>query len=339
MSGESRSLSRTLIGSLTFIGNALAGTFTDTLKIAKDLFKILIPAIVVVKVMQELGIVTALSALLAPLMASFGLPGEMAIVWTTAIVTNLYGAISVLIMLSGDISLSAAQMTVLCTMMLVSHAFPVELALGHRVGAHFIFLAGLRFFGSCAIGWLLHLLYSSIGALQEPAIIRWTADIQQGTLLEWCWGQIENLGFILCVLFTLLTLMRLLKYIGFINFMGKLLRPLLLLIGVSPSGASIAVFGLLAGITFGSGLLLSEIKNNSLPVKDVVLVLAFLSLCHGVIEDTTLMLLLGADLSGILIIRTVFALIIVTIIARQPFFAVERLAAAPSGLTAVKTVG
>ena len=70
----------------------------------------------------------------------------------------------------------------------------------------------------------------------------------------------------------------------------------------------IAIFGLLAGITFGSGLLLAEIKKNQVPARDVFLVLFFLSLCHGIIEDTILMMLIGGSLWGILLGRFVFSI-------------------------------
>ena len=60
----------------------------ETTTIAKDLFIILIPAIIVVKILEEAGAIDIISQLLSPTMHLFGLPGEMAIVWTTAMVTN-----------------------------------------------------------------------------------------------------------------------------------------------------------------------------------------------------------------------------------------------------------
>ena len=60
----------------------------ETAGVAKDLFVILIPAIIVVKILEETGAIDIISKLLEPAMHLFGLPGEIAIVWTTAIVTN-----------------------------------------------------------------------------------------------------------------------------------------------------------------------------------------------------------------------------------------------------------
>ncbi|MCB0328040.1 MAG: hypothetical protein KDD70_00210 [Bdellovibrionales bacterium] len=297
----------------------------ETYSVAIALFKILIPAIIVVKVLQEIGAVAVLSKVLEPVMSLFGLPGSMAIVWTTAMVTNIYGALAVLMLLIGDTPLSVAQMTVLSTMILICHSLPVELALTHRVGGHFLFLGVLRLFGASLAGGVLWQIYSHYGLLEAQAVVRWSAQKVEGSIWDWCINQVNNLGFILIVLFSLLTLMRFLNYVRFTEFLGKLLRPLLILMGISPKGASIAVFGLLAGITFGSGLLLAEIKKSSIPAKDIVLVLSFLSLCHGMIEDTTLMFLFGAHYSGILVFRVVFAVAVLIIFSRLSFVNFELL--------------
>jgi len=44
--------------------------------------------------------------------------------------------------------------------------------------------------------------------------------------------------------------------------------------------------------------------------------MAFLGLCHSVIEDTLLILLMGADLSAILWICLIFAIAVTAFIAR-----------------------
>ncbi len=310
---------------LNRLGATLRGLVQETLQVAKDLFLILIPSVVIVKILQEGGIVELLSAAVEPLMRTFGLPGEMAIVWTTAIVTNIYGAMAVFMMVAPELEMTTAQMTVLSTMILICHSLPVELALTQRVGCHFLFLGPLRFLGACLCGWCLHLLFRALGLFSGAARILWTEQRVETSWVDWGWNQAVNFLFILAVLFGLLAMMRFLNYTGFSALMGRLLRPLLLVMGISSQGASIAVFGLLAGITFGSGLLLAEVKKNSIPDKDVVLVLAFLSLSHGIIEDTALMMLLGGHLSGILLFRLLFSVAVLAILSKLPFIRFEKL--------------
>ncbi len=302
----------------------------ETLVVAKDLFIILIPAILIVKLLQETGVIAYLSLLLEPMMQIFGLPGETAIVFATAMFVNIYGAIAVFMMIAADIPFSVAQSTVLWTMILICHTLPVELALTHRVGGHFLFLGPLRFIGACVCGVLLHQLYTLTGTLEQVATLRWSEQKVEHNLVDWAFNQVNNLVTILIVLFCLLTMMRFLNYIKFTHLLGVVLNPLLRLMGISKKGASIAVFGLLAGITFGSGLLLAEINKNAIPRRDIVLVLAFLSLCHGVIEDTALAMLLGADISGLLFFRLFFAILVLAILSRLPVLNLDRFSSTPA---------
>ena len=69
--------------------------------------------------------------------------------------------------------------------------------------------------------------------------------------------------------------------------------------------------GLTLGLSFGGGLLINEVRRGHIKGKDVFMTLAFLSLCHSLIEDTLLIMLLGADLTTILLGRLVFTLLIV----------------------------
>ncbi|WP_287419857.1 nucleoside recognition domain-containing protein, partial [Reinekea sp.] len=62
----------------------------DTLEVSWTLYKIMVPTLIVIKVLEELGGVELLSQLLAPLMASLGLPETMALVWATSLLTNIY---------------------------------------------------------------------------------------------------------------------------------------------------------------------------------------------------------------------------------------------------------
>ena len=63
-------------------------------------------------------------------------------------------------------------------------------------------------------------------------------------------------------------------------------------------------------------ILIREAKSAAIDGKDIFLTIAFLGLCHSVIEDTLLMLLIGADLSAILWARLVFGIIFIALLAR-----------------------
>ncbi|NBT42253.1 MAG: nucleoside recognition domain-containing protein, partial [Alphaproteobacteria bacterium] len=55
----------------------------DIIDVSLTLFKIMIPTLIVVKILQELGIVDFLTAVMAPAMSFIGLSADMAVVLTT----------------------------------------------------------------------------------------------------------------------------------------------------------------------------------------------------------------------------------------------------------------
>lgn len=288
----------------------------DAGKIAIYLYKILIPVIIIVKILAHIGAITLIGKMLEPLMALAGLPGETGLIWAAAIFTNIYGAIATLLTIYPDGGLTVQEITVLCSMMLICHALPVELTLCQKVGGSYKLLGPLRFFGAFLYGVIIFHIYDFIGSFDQPATVTWVTQLKEETLYDWAINQFYNLLFIPCVLFGLLFMMRILDLIGVTKLLTRILSPLLVIIGISAKASTIAIFGLLAGITFGSGLLLAEAKKNNLPKREIFLVLALLSLCHGVIEDTILMLLLGADMYGILWGRIIFALLAMTLISK-----------------------
>ncbi|MGB5871533.1 MAG: hypothetical protein WBH04_15150 [Albidovulum sp.] len=75
----------------------------------------------------------ALSPALRPAMATLNLPPKAAIICLSAIFTGLYGAIATFPVLIG-LDLTAAQVTSICAIMLITHAIPVEQPIRRRAG-------------------------------------------------------------------------------------------------------------------------------------------------------------------------------------------------------------
>lgn len=282
----------------------------ETYEVAKELLVIIIPVMVAVKLLKEFGYVGYLGEILSPLMAPLGLPGEMGLVWSAAILTNIYAGIATLVSLPMAEPLSVAQATVLGTVILIAHGLPTEILLCRKVGGVWKSLLIVRLLGAMALGVILNLTFSGLGVLTEPSQVIWTEQAAENSLWDWVLNQFWSIVTMLTVLFCLLSFMRILKLTGLFDLACKLVSPFLSLSGISKKASPIASIGILAGITFGSGLLIAEAKKNEVGKPDVFLTLIFLSLCHGLIEDTSLMLLIGSSLWGILAARILFALVV-----------------------------
>jgi len=300
--------------------SGLAQIFRDALKVSLALFKIMIPVLVVVRILQTLGWIEPLAVPFKPLMGLVGLPPEMGIVWVTAMVNNLYGAIVVFISLIGEVPVTTAQATILATMMLIAHTLPVELRIAQKSGPRLLFQGISRVGAALVLGGILHLVYTASGRLQGPAAVIFTADQQNppalGSWLEWAGAQAWNLLTIFMIILGLFLFMRLLKTLKVIALINRVLGPLLSLMGIGPRASAITVVGLTTGLTYGGGLIIHEARSGQVEKRDVFFSLTFMGLCHSLIEDTMLMIMIGAHLSGILWGRLIFAFLAVALVVK-----------------------
>lgn len=303
-----------------FRSNIVGSLVRDAVKISLDLFKIMVPVIIVIKILQELGVIPYLAAPLGPAMKLVGLPAEMGLVWATAILNSPYAAIIVLLSLVKSTPITTAQATVLGTMMLVAHCLPVELRIAQKSGARLPFQAFLRLGGAYVLGWLLHVTYAHFGMFQGRTNILLRPDMQgrleDEALTSWAAGQLADLFSIFVIILALLTLIRILQKLKVIDAMNRLLRPVLSHLGIGPRATTIAVIGLTLGISLGGGLIIHEVKSGSIDKKDVFHSLSLMGLSHSLIEDTLVMLLIGGHLSGLLFGRVAFTLVVIAVIVQ-----------------------
>ena len=104
--------------------------------------------------------------------------------------------------------------------------------------------------------------------------------------------------------------MRVLERLGIITALTRLLQPVLRFLGISERAAPLAIIGMTLGLTYGGGLIIQEARAGHLSRFDVFCALALLGICHSFIEDTLLMVVIGGHLSGTLVWRPLFALIV-----------------------------
>lgn len=297
----------------------------DAISATIELCKVMIPIIILVKILQELNLIQYVAWPLKPIMSLVGLPAEMGLVWASAIINNMYTGMVVLVSVIGDTPLTAAQATIIGVLMLVGHGLPIEGAIARKSGARFLFQCCIRLIGAFTFAWILNVTYTATGTLQGPANMLFQADqfaSADPSLIAWAISQGKNLISIFFIILGLLLMMRILHAIKAIELMNKVLRPVLNLIGIGPKASAITVIGLTMGLSYGGGLIINEAKNGSVEKEDIFYSLTLMGLCHSIIEDTLLIMLIGGHLSGILWGRLIFSIIamagIVQIVRRLP---------------------
>ena len=286
----------------------------DIFDVTFTLFKIMIPIIIIIKIIEEMGGIVLLSEWLSPMMELVGLPKELGLVWATTILTNIYAGLIVFINL--DMHLSVAQVSILGSMMLLAHSLPIEAAIAKKAGVNLIATLVVRIGGSLILAWLLNITYQSGDFLNQPAVTLWQMETSTDTSnLSWGIDQIKNFGVIFVVIAALLFTLKILKLLGIEKLMTLLLRPFLRVLGISKEATNLTIIGITLGLSFGGGLLISEAKRGHISARDVFTAIMLLNLLHSLIEDTLLIMLIGADFYTVFWGRLVFSVFVVGLIA------------------------
>lgn len=301
---------------MRLMANFLKSVVIESTGVTFTLFKVMIPLIILVKILQEFGAISIVSALLEPVMGWVGLPGSMGLVWATAMLTNLYGGIAVFASLSAENGLTIAQMTVLTTMMLVAHALPVEVAIARQAGVRYLVMLIIRLGSALALGALLNWIYLSGDWLQGAATLAWRPTALEPGLMAWAINELAGLGIIFLIILLLILVLRTLDKIGAAIYLTRLFQPLLRLLGIGDEAINITVVGMTLGISYGGGLLIKEAKAGHVSPKDVLFAMTLLGLSHSLIEDTLLMLLVGGHISGVFWARIFFTFAAVFLFVR-----------------------
>lgn len=284
-------------------------------EVSSTLFKILVPTLLLVKLLDEMGGVELIGLLLGPVMVTVGLPESMGLVWATTLFTNIYTGMVIFFNQGGAEQMTVAQVSVLGAMMLIAHALPIEARIAQKAGVRLLITIAIRLIGALLLGFALHHLYSAGSWLQEPAELLWAPEGTDKNLGSWFLAQLKSLTMILVVITLLLSSLKLMRLLGVERLMLILLQPVLRLVGIGQSATTITMIGLSLGLTFGGGILIREAKAGHISYADVFSAMTLLGLCHSVIEDSLLILLLGADVS-VVWIRLLFGFLIVAILAR-----------------------
>jgi spore maturation protein SpmB len=314
-------------GSRSFPDSArefLRSLLRETRLTSWELIRIMVPVILVTKVLEELGMITWLSFLLEPVMGLIGLPGSLGLAWATAMLTSIYGGMAVFAALAPGLNLTGAEVTILCSIMLIAHSLPVELSISKRAGAAMLPIAVLRIGGAVLYAVILNALCRFLNLWQEPARLLFrTAESDPG-LGAWALNQVSNLGLIILVILSIIVCMRILRAIGVLSLLERILAPVLPVFGMGREAAPLTVVGMIMGISYGGALIIREASSGKMERAEIFNSMVLMGLCHALVEDTLLMMAIGGRLGGIFWGRILFSLGIVFCIVRLTRFLQQR---------------
>ena len=289
---------------------ALINSVKDGVHICRNLFPLIIPIVIGVKLLQEFGLVEYVAMPLAPIMDLMGLPAELGIVWAAAMLISIYSALAILPGILVVIpALSVEQATVLGLIILIAHGLILETRIAGQCGLSMRFQLVLRVVVAIITGTLLHLFCNFFGIWQENATILLVNQVST-TWSAWAIGEFWNLVQIFVIICVVMALNRALNYLRIFYYLGKLLSPLLRLLGISLEATNILIVGLFMGLLYGSGVIIQNAREGKISPADSFATMSFMGIAHALVEDTLLLMLIGGSLWGLLVIRVLVAIIV-----------------------------
>lgn len=289
----------------------LVNIFQETTKIFWILFKVILPVVIVIRALELIGAIPFLAKFLEPLTSFIGIDGSLGLVWMAAILVNIYAGLAAFASLQAIFDYSVAETTILGLIILIAHSLPIEVAIAKKSRISWIFNLSFRFINAIVAGKILNLIFTKYELFNEPNQSVLQVPNELVSNFEWATLQIQNFFIIFLIIFFIISTINVLKAFGVWSFIIHIMKIPLSYLGMSEKVANIILIGLTLGISFGGGFLIEESKKNNISKKDILLSLSFLSLCHSIIEDTILILLLGSHISGILFFRFIYTVIII----------------------------
>ncbi|MDC3097087.1 hypothetical protein OA497_01960 [Alphaproteobacteria bacterium] len=289
----------------------LVNIFQETTKIFWILFKVILPVVIIIRALELIGAIPFLAKFLEPLTSFIGIDGSLGLVWMAAILVNIYAGLAAFASLQAIFDYSVAETTILGLIILIAHSLPIEVAIAKKSRISWIFNLSFRFINAIVAGKILNLIFTKYELFSEPNQSVLQVPNELVSNFEWATLQIQNFFIIFLIIFFIISTINILKALGVWSLIINIMKIPLSYLGMSEKVANIILIGLTLGISFGGGFLIEESKKNNISKKDILLSLSFLSLCHSIIEDTILILLLGSHISGILFFRFIYTVVII----------------------------
>lgn len=282
------------------------------LAMALRLVLILVPAGFLVFLLELFGLLEPLSALLDPVMALAGLPGEAALVFATGALVTIYPAIGIMT----SLTFSAAEISVMALMILICHNLFVETAVQTRVGSNPVRIALVRVVTALVAGIVMGRLLGlqaegirSIGAAATPGFPGW--DNTFTALAGWAVATGRTVLTIVVLVTLLMVGQRLLRQSGILPRIARLCEPVVRLFGLPRRTAFLWLVGNTLGLTYGAAVILEERARGDLTREEADLLNHHLAVSHSLLEDTLLFVALGASAVVLIVPRLIAALVVV----------------------------
>ncbi len=280
----------------------IKSSLKSSLKSSIIILKLVVPIYIFADILFYYNLLEHISFIFKPITSFLSLPSETALAIVSGIFLNLYAAIA----FAAPLGLSPKEWTILAVFLGICHALIVETAIMKKLGISKVFSILLRLVTGVLVGYIVTLMpehwfiSNTILNHQIPKLSNYNSifNLLSNSIYESIYLSIQIIILVTLLIFTL-DFIKSLKTVE--EYSNKV-----------NSAFSITI-GVILGITYGAGILISEYEKNTLTKREILYIGTFLMICHAIIEDTLLFVIFGANIWIIVTLRVLFAFIFATI--------------------------
>ena len=280
-----------------------------SLKTSFWLLKIMLPISLGVRFLDYLGALEYLSAYLHPLFQLIGLPGHLAIVFVTSVFVPPYAAIAVM----SSLSMTVREATLLSAMCLIAHNLLVECAVTKKTGSSFTGMFLLRIIMAFAIAYVLNFILApdQTPFILSEEIIQYSSFWQ--VVKHWAYSSLSLTLMLISILTLLMILQRVLIEFKLMAKITKPLAPLMLFLGLPKHSSILWIVGNVIGLAYGGAIMIDMLEKGEVTKQESNLMNYHFAMSHSLLEDSILFATIGVYILPIMIVRLIFAFIVVWI--------------------------
>jgi hypothetical protein len=259
--------------------------------------KLIVPLFILAEILLYLDVLQYIAFIFEPITNVLDLPKEASIGIAAAMFFNIYAGLAFL----APLDLSPYEWTVLGTFLGIAHSLVVENAVMKKIGIphwySWTLRIGMAFVAILPLKLLPKDFFQSAVSTTET-IVRKSYECFPDML----WQATESALILSIKVIAIVTvIIFVMDYLKSRDFMKAYQQK-------ADSLFSIGA-GLFLGITYGAGIIITEVQKGTLSKADILYIGTFLMLCHSIIEDILLFVIFGANGWIILGIRVIMAFV------------------------------
>ncbi len=285
---------------------SLRAAWPTTVKSAKWLLKLMIPISLAVALLQHWGFIDWMAQYVHPIFQYMGLPGSSAVIFITGATAGTYAGVAAMM----SIPLTLRQATILCLMIALCHALPMECAVCRKTGSSFFRMGVIRILMAFVCAYYLNLIlpempeaYAYIGAAADSSLSE--------VLTTWLLSQLKMVVMVIGIIYSLMVLQRLIEVYNLLPKLSRFFAPLMHIFGLPAESTYMWLVGNVLGLSYGSAVMIELEEKGVITKEEANDVNYHLIMNHSMLEDTLVFAVTGISAWWIISTRVLFAMLVV----------------------------